>query len=291
MYCTMLSPICTLCVRPLLCVIADGRGPPLFSVWWGLFLSSGAGPVTALMAATTGVGAAAAPPTGIAAPPTVAPTRLVANASATTVTRPVGAAAASDPDEFSLPSDSPVVAAFPFLQWSRPPAGGRALVAMSELQGLCITACSFDMSDHSLLGSLRSANRSEGEFWQSLDASQLVRRASLACSQPSWVESYEGFDQPGTAAIPAVPAAAARRGQPRAPPTAPAVPAVPMAPGPLVLKFLQLTTWYAVLEEGSRQLAGMGPRRVTPSEGWVDRPNRDSADSSPSRGWSGGCVG
>ncbi|KAL1507632.1 hypothetical protein AB1Y20_007251 [Prymnesium parvum] len=47
----------------------------------------------------------------------------------------------------------------PFLQWLPPPAGGAsASIAMSELQGICITACTFDMSDLILVRTLRASN-------------------------------------------------------------------------------------------------------------------------------------
>ncbi|KAL1518815.1 hypothetical protein AB1Y20_003094 [Prymnesium parvum] len=109
-------------------------------------------------------GAAAATPQGAAAPPVAPPARLGAGPAPTTIARPVGALAALDPDEWALPHDSPAVAALPFLQWSLPAAGGRALVAMSELQGICITACSFDLSDHARLLALRGAHLIESGF-------------------------------------------------------------------------------------------------------------------------------
>ncbi|KAL1526053.1 hypothetical protein AB1Y20_020874 [Prymnesium parvum] len=111
------------------------------------------------MAAATGTVAAAAPAPGVTVAPNLAPTRLGANPAATTVARSVGAVAALDPDEFTLSSDSPVISAFiPFLQWVRPGAGGTAQVAMSELEGICITACSFDLADRPLAVALRSSN-------------------------------------------------------------------------------------------------------------------------------------
>ncbi|KAL1521713.1 hypothetical protein AB1Y20_021368 [Prymnesium parvum] len=110
------------------------------------------------MAAAAGVGVTAAPPLGTAAPPAVPPARLGVGPTATTVTRLVGAVAATDPDEFSLPADSPVVSAFPFLQWSRPTANGPVRIAKSELQGMCITACNFDLSDRAVASAVRIAN-------------------------------------------------------------------------------------------------------------------------------------
>jgi len=80
----------------------------------------------------------------------------------TTVSRHGGALAAHDPDELTVPVDSPVVAAFPFLQWVLPPTGGRlALIYSSELQGMCITACNFNLSDSQLVRALRNANLME----------------------------------------------------------------------------------------------------------------------------------
>ncbi|KAL1523448.1 hypothetical protein AB1Y20_018388 [Prymnesium parvum] len=104
---------------------------------------------------------AVAPTTGVAAP-AVLPVRLGASPADTTVTRHGGALASSDPDELALPADSPVIAAFPFLQWVLPPPGGRsALVALSELQGICITACNFNLADSQLVRALRNANLME----------------------------------------------------------------------------------------------------------------------------------
>lgn len=225
-------------------------------------------------------GAAAAPPAVTTAPFAAPPARLGAGSAPTTISRHGVALAALDPDEWSLPHDSPVVISLAFLHWSLPAGSGQALVAMSELQGVCLTACSFDLADHPLLRALRGANlvehgpsaascssilhelhdarvldtvyKGEGELWEALTSSRLANRASLAF-QPSWLESYDPFDAPGAAAIPAVPA---RRGQA----AVRAVPAAPAAPGPIDLKFLQLTSWAAVLSEGARQLAGMESR-------------------------------
>ncbi|KAL1499160.1 hypothetical protein AB1Y20_013671 [Prymnesium parvum] len=220
-------------------------------------------------AAATAAGAVNAPPANA---PVIAPlVRLGASPSATTISRHAGALTALDPDEWTLPRDSPVVDAFPFLQWSIAPSGGPALVAMSELQGICITACSFDMDDHSLARALRGANliesglsaaacsavlhelhdarlldytfKGEGDFLEALACSTLVQRSALTC-QLGWLETYEPFDRPGAAAVPAVPAVAGRRGQP-ATPAVPAVPAAPPTPGPAALRFLRLTSWAA----------------------------------------------
>lgn len=254
------------------------------------------------MAAATGAAAVAAALPGAAVTPNAAPsTRLGANPSDTTVTRSVGSVAALDPDEFALPANSPVVNAFPFLQWARPAAGGVVQVAMSELQGICITACSFDLANRPLLGALHLSNlvehglsaaacsailhelhdtrllesafAGEGEFWDALIDSPLVNRAALAC-QPSWIEVYEAFDRPGAAAVPAVPAAAGRRGQ-RAQRAVPGVPATPHTPGPQVLKFLQLTTWFAILSEGKRQLVGMESRLLGRAHALLSHRARD----------------
>ncbi|KAL1510629.1 hypothetical protein AB1Y20_006930 [Prymnesium parvum] len=204
-----------------------------------------------MAAAATTAGTGVAPPVGAAAQAVAPLARLGAGPSVTTISRHVGAVTALDPDEWAVPRDSPVVTAFPYLQWSISPAGGPALVAMSELQGICITACSFDLDDHALSRALRGANlietglsaaacsailhelhdarlldvafQGEGDFWEALMGSDaLVDRSALAC-QLSWLEAYDPFDLPGVAAVPAVPAVAGRRGQP----ANPAVPAVP----------------------------------------------------------------
>lgn len=251
-------------------------------------------------AAVVGV---AAPATGAVAVPTAPPARLGANPADTTVSRHGGALAALDPDELAVPARSPAVSAFPFLQWVLPPTGGpTALVAMSELQGICITACSFNMADLPFTRVLRSANlvegglspaacsvilhelhdarlletvyESEGEFWEALVASALVNRSALAC-QPGWVEAYEPFDTPGGVAVPAVPAAARRRGQPAQRAT-PAVPGAPPALGPMDLRFLQLTSWFSVLTEGSRQLSGMGARLLGRTHALLSHRTRDA---------------
>ncbi|KAL1518573.1 hypothetical protein AB1Y20_002861 [Prymnesium parvum] len=103
--------------------------------------------------------ATGAPVVGAATAPAAPPTRLGANPSDTTVTRQVTALVASDPDEFLISLDSPVITAFPFLQWVPPPPGSRlARVAMCELQGVCLTACNFNLADPSLTRALRVAN-------------------------------------------------------------------------------------------------------------------------------------
>ncbi|KAL1503086.1 hypothetical protein AB1Y20_011150 [Prymnesium parvum] len=90
-----------------------------------------------MAAAATAAGTGAVAPVGVAAPAIAPLARLGASPSATTISRHVGAMTATDPDEWTVPRDSPVVIAFPYLQWSISPAGGPALVAMSELQGIC----------------------------------------------------------------------------------------------------------------------------------------------------------
>ncbi|KAL1526721.1 hypothetical protein AB1Y20_015418 [Prymnesium parvum] len=161
------------------------------------------------MAAATATALVAGPPAaGAGATPAAPPTRLGANPADTTVTRLVAVLTASDPDELLIPSDSPVITAFPFLQWMLPPPGSRLVkVAMCELQGVCITACNFDLADPSLARVLRSANlvehglsaaacsailhelhdarvlddahKSESDFWEALTESSLLNRAAL----------------------------------------------------------------------------------------------------------------
>ncbi|KAL1519350.1 hypothetical protein AB1Y20_022876 [Prymnesium parvum] len=167
--------------------------------------------------------AAAAPLTGAAVAPVAPPARLGANAGDTTVSRHVGAPTASDPDEFSLPSNSPVIAAFPFLQWVTPPPGSRSvLVAMSELQGVCIAACNFNMADSQLSRVLRSANLvesgispaacsailhelhdsrllevaydGEGDFWEALAATRHLPRFCWFSSENACPSKFKARD-------------------------------------------------------------------------------------------------
>lgn len=256
-----------------------------------------------MAAAAATAATAAAPVAGVGAAPAVPPARLGANPGDTSVSRYIAVLSASDPDELMISVDSPVVTAFPFLQWVLPPPGGRtARVPMSELQGICITACNFNLADPTLVSALRGANLvesglsstacsavlhelhdarlleepydGEADFWEALIGSPLVNQTALAC-QPGWVEAYDTFDVPGTAAVPGVPATAGRRGQP-ARLAVPAVPASPATPGPQSLKFLQLTTWFAVLSEGSRQLSGMGARLLGRAHSLLSHRARDA---------------
>jgi len=168
------------------------------------------------------------------------------------------------------------------LGWTAPVAGGPALVPVSEVQGVCISACTFNLTEGDSLRSLRGANLiehllsiaacssilhelhdsrifgvtydSEADFVAAVQESPLVRKPALLFA-PTWLESSEPFDSPAVAGVAAT---AARRGAP----AVRAVPAVPAAPGPVGLKFLQLTTWASVLLEANRLLRGQESRAL-----------------------------
>lgn len=215
----------------------------------------------------------------VAAPPAVA--RLLAAAADTNITRGHAAVSSRDPDEWAISRDSPVVSSIKFIPWDIPAAAGRnASAAMSEIQGLCIAACSFDMSNGDVLRALRAANlmesalsrtccsailhelhearifeaeySTEAELFDAIQGNPLINKQQLAFS-PGWVATLDPFDTPGQAVAGA---AHGRRGAA----VAQAAAANPPVAGPDSLKFLQLTSWEAILRESQAQVPGQGPR-------------------------------
>ena len=98
-----------------------------------------------------------------AAPPEPnAPARLAAGsapAAQTAITVPAALGLGPlDVDEWSVPRDCPVIAALPYLNWVVPPAPAAVRVPVSEVQGVVLAACTFDLSDPALCAALRNAN-------------------------------------------------------------------------------------------------------------------------------------
>lgn len=240
-------------------------------------------------------GAAGSPPQ--TAPTNPPPARLGANAAATRLTRPAPPASALDPDEWLVPRDCPAITSLNYLGWRPPATGASAPLTVSEVQGVCISACTFDLSDGDVLRSLRGANlvehllslascssvlhelhdarifnttyESEAEFVNAVQGSPLVNKAALLFS-PTWIELSDPFDSP---AVAGTAAAAARRSAP----AARAVPAAPARPGPVELKFLQLTTWASVLSEASRLLHSQESRALARTVSLLSHRMRDAA--------------
>mmetsp|Transcript_49458 Transcript_49458/g.122945 ORF Transcript_49458/g.122945 Transcript_49458/m.122945 type:complete len:285 (+) Transcript_49458:107-961(+) len=240
-------------------------------------------------------GAAGAPTQ--TAPTNPPPTRLGANAAATRLTRPTPPTSALDPDEWLVPRDCPAITSLKYLGWRPPSTGSVAPLNVSdEVQGVCISACTFDLSDGDVLRSLRGTNlvehllslascssvlhelhdarifnttyESEAEFVTAVQGSSLVNKTALLFS-PTWVELSDPFDSPAVAGIAA---AAARRGAP----AARGVPAVPAMPGPTELKFLQLTTWASVLSEANRLLRSQESRALARTVALLSHRMRDA---------------
>lgn len=95
------------------------------------------------------------------APAVAPPVRLGANVAATRLTRSAAPPNALDPDEWALQRDCPAITSLKYLGWAAPAAGGPALLSVSEVQGICITACTFNLSDGVVLRALRGANLME----------------------------------------------------------------------------------------------------------------------------------
>ncbi|KAL3913062.1 MAG: hypothetical protein SGPRY_008117 [Prymnesium sp.] len=178
-----------------------------------------------------------------------------------------------DPDLLSLPNATPLVQSLAFLGWRPPTAvGGVHTIAAPELQGLCILANSFDLSQGATETALTAANLiedeyslaaisrilhelhvsgifdkvfyTEADFTRSMEANQLLQRNQLVFDV-SWVRHRDPFDTPAVAAV------AASRGRA-------AVAAAPAVQGPAELRFLYLTSWGTVINEGDRRQAGKG---------------------------------
>ncbi|KAL1496308.1 hypothetical protein AB1Y20_016269 [Prymnesium parvum] len=187
-------------------------------------------------------GAANVPPANAPAAP---PARLGASAAATRLTRPAAPPGALDPDEWAVARDCP------------------ALTSLRGAGGICISACTFNLTEGDSLRSLRSSNLiehllsiaacsnilhelhdarifsatydSEADFVAAVQESPLVRKPALLFA-PTWLESSEPFDSPAVAGVAAT---AARRG-------APAVRAVPAVPTELITLGEALTTSMSV---------------------------------------------
>lgn len=192
--------------------------------------------------------------------------------------------AALDPDEVALPHDSPAVKSLRYLRWRI--AGDQAIVAQSEIQGVCLLSCHWDAADQASHQSLTRANlvehqltwdvcsdilrelhearifeqeyASEGELWATMDESLDLNPNRLKFS-PAWLEVRDPFDTQAVDAVPARPAGVGRRGAP----AVAAVPAVPAQPGPTELKCLHLTSWLSIIAEGERQVSGQGFRLLS----------------------------
>jgi len=183
---------------------------------------------------------------------------------------------ALDADEWTLPQQSPCIAALPYIDWSAP-ALGRVRVAATELQGICVLACSFNLADPLILGGLRGANlveatlghvpcsatlhelhcsgvleatyASERALFQAIQDSPLRDRNRLSF-QAGWLGAVaEPYD------VAAVAGVAGARGRA-------AVAAVAAQPGPVELKFLHLTSWADILQESARHLVGQEARAL-----------------------------
>lgn len=123
--------------------------------------------------------AAAGPPVA-GPPPAVA--RIPVNAAQTnTVARVTSGQHGLDPDEWALPSDNPVFGSIQFMRWDA--AGGGAgqtvFFAMSEMQGLCISICSFNLADNHVARTLRDANLIESRLTRAC-CSTLLRKVHEA---------------------------------------------------------------------------------------------------------------
>ncbi|KAL1515764.1 hypothetical protein AB1Y20_002380 [Prymnesium parvum] len=229
--------------------------------------------------ATAQATAGGAPP---AAPAPVV-TRLGVDSAATRLTRLATPGHALSPDEWAVPRDCPVIPSLKYLGWRAPSSGGPAFLPVSEVQGVCISACTFRLTDNDSLLVLRNANliehllspaacsgilhelhdarvfeatyESEADFFAAVQDSTLVNRNTLLFS-PTWLESAEPFDTPAMAGRAAV---AARRGAQ----AAPAVPATPSNSGPADLKFLHTYCSVRVQRCRRRPRALSHPHRLT----------------------------
>lgn len=229
------------------------------------------------MAAAAAAGPAAQP----ANPPPVAIGRLVVAAASTHIARGAAAAGSLAPDLWTLPHDSPVVKSVRFVTWDVPAGNGPAAIAVSEMQGLCLSACTFNTDDGVASRALRAANlietalsrtqcsailqelaesrmfekefASETDWFETLTDNTLINR-QLLIFQPTWLVALDPFDTPGRAA--AGPAGR-RRGA-----AAQVVVDGAVAPvaGPDSLKFLHLTSWESVIKEGAAQMPGQEAR-------------------------------
>lgn len=246
-----------------------------------------------MAAVAAAAGAAAAPPP----PPAIARAgRLVAPVAATQLTAAPAPASPLDADEWIVPRDCPAISSLKYLAWSRPAAGGPARIAVSEIQGACISVCSFNLSDDDVRRSLQQANLiehglgiarcarvlhelhvsrifeteygSDAEFFVAVQGCSLIDNEQLRFA-PAWLAMFEAFD---TAAVPGRPGAPARRGAA----AVPAGPAIPAQHGPGALKFLQLTSWATVLAEGSRLVRGREPRVLARAIALLSHRCRDS---------------
>lgn len=178
---------------------------------------------------------------------------------------------------------SPAISSLRYLQWNVPAAAGPATIAATAIQGTCMLAIAFDLTDPNTRRALQGANliehelslagcsrilhamheaqmfereyHSEAELFEAISEGNMLppneRQLRLAD-----IEQTDPFDQPAIAAAPAVPAGRGRRGAP----AVAAVGAVAAQAGPPELKGIQLTSWLAILEEGERQLPGQQAR-------------------------------
>lgn len=205
---------------------------------------------------------------------------MAAAPALTQFVRAAAPASALDPDEWAVSRNCPAIASLKYVAWTVPAANGLVRIAISEVQGICLTACTFNLADDDVIRALRQANliehglglascsaifhelhvgrifegvyNSDAELFTAIKESALINAAALRFS-PTWLETYEPFN---IAAIPAGAGAPARRGNPAVPPA----PAVPAQPGPASLKFLHLTSWASVLTEGTRLVTGQESR-------------------------------
>lgn len=238
--------------------------------------------------------------------PAVQARRAVAAAD-TTVTAVAAPGLPTDPDELQVPNTCPAIASLRFLSWSTPANAARTRVPASELHGICLAVCSFNLQDSDIQRALRAANlieaqlstqrcsdilhelhsagifeeqyEREADWFSAVHESALINKNLLAF-QPSWVVRTDPFDTPAQPAQPAV------RGRGRqAAQNAEAQNEVaqdqPARAGPTELKFLQLTTWASILTEGAKQGEEQGPRALGRSVALLASRARDATRRDP----------
>lgn len=73
--------------------------------------------------------------------------RRATDPALTRVTRHVPPALPLDAEELTIERDSPAIGSLAYLKWNLPASGRAATVNASEIQGVCILACKFQIAD------------------------------------------------------------------------------------------------------------------------------------------------